>query len=164
MVPMIMQKYGVEIGENGEDFDQIKSFRRFLLFVRDTIKWNKPMEPDIHWFDTSGHVSTFIHNGGRYDHVFWTEKFNEGMQHVLDRVDVKHPITLNDIPRFNESTDRGPKRQYRVEDYFDDLSMHLIYEIYHQDFQVFKYDFENPANPMPIGEIDLDELHARLGP
>ncbi len=39
----------------------------------------------------------------------------------------------------------------------------LVYEIYKRDFQLFKYDFENPANKMPIGEIDLDEVHAKLG-
>jgi hypothetical protein len=28
---------------------------------------------------------------------------------------------------------------------------------------VFKYDFENPANKMPLGPIDLAEVHAKLG-
>ncbi len=41
--------------------------------------------------------------------------------------------------------------------------MHLVYEIYKRDFNLFKYDFENPANKMPTGEIDLDEVHAKLG-
>ncbi|MBC7156847.1 MAG: sulfotransferase family protein, partial [Rhodobacteraceae bacterium] len=81
LVPMLVQKYGVEV--EGE-FDQIRSFRRFLLFARDTIRWRRPMEPDIHWSAMSGHISTFIVNGGRYDHIFFTEKFNEGMQVVLD--------------------------------------------------------------------------------
>ena len=51
LVPLLVQKYGVEVGdpEDGFQFDQIKSFRRFLLFARDTIRWKKPMEPDIHW-------------------------------------------------------------------------------------------------------------------
>ena len=63
---MLVQKYGVEVGgEDGkEDFDLIKSFRRFLLFARDTIKFRKPMEPDIHWSAMSGHISTFVVNGG----------------------------------------------------------------------------------------------------
>jgi len=50
-----------------------------------------------------------------------------------------------------------------VEAYFDDLSMHLVKEMFHRDFEVFKYDFDNPGNKMPIGEIDLDEVHAKLG-
>jgi hypothetical protein len=165
MVPMLIQKYGIEVGgEDGtEDFDQIKSFRRFLLFARDTIRFRRPMDPDIHWSATSGHVSTYILNGGRYNKIFWTETFNNGMQDVLDHIEVPNKIKLKDVPRFNESEGHGPKRAHPVEDYFDDLSMHLMFEIYKRDFKLFKYDFENPANKMPIGEIDLDEVHAKLG-
>jgi len=165
LVPMLIQKYGVEVGgEDGrQDFDQIRSFRRFLLFARDTIRWRKPMDPDIHWSAMSGHVSTFIVNGGTYDSIFWTEKFDEGMSAVLDAIDPPHPLDPGDIPRFNESQGHGPKRAHPVEDYFDDLSMHLVYEIYKQDFELFKYDFLDPSNKMPVGEIDLDEVHAKLG-
>lgn len=165
MVPMLIQKYGIEVGgeDGSQEFDQIKSFRRFLLFARDTIRYRRPMDPDIHWSATSGHVSTFILNGGRYNKIFWTESFNDGMQDVLDHIEMPSPVTLKDVPRFNESEGHGPKRAHPVEDYFDDLSMHLMYEIYKRDFNLFKYDFENPGNKMPIGEIDLDEVHAKLG-
>jgi len=165
LVPLLIQKYGIEVGgDDGKgEFDQIASFRRFLLFTRDTIRWRRPMEPDIHWSAMSGHVSTLIVNGGRYDNIFWTEKFNEGMQSVLDRIETSHPVDLAQVPRFNESEGHGPKRAHPVEAYFDDLSMHLVYEIYHRDFELFKYDFENPGNKMPVGEIDLDEVHAKLG-
>ncbi|WP_425049875.1 sulfotransferase family protein [Psychromarinibacter sp. S121] len=165
LVPLLVQKYGIEVGgdDGKQEFDQIKSFRRFLLFARDTIRWRRPMDPDIHWSAMSGHVSTFIVNGGTYDNIFFTEKFNEGMQSVLDAVEVAHPVDLKTIPRFNESEGHGPKRAHPVEDYFDDLSMHLVYEIYKRDFEVFKYDFEDPSNKMPVGEIDLDEVHKKLG-
>ena len=102
-------------------------------------------------------------NGGRYDKIFWTEQFNEGMQSVLDQIEVPHAIDLTNVPRFNESEGHGPKRAHPIEDYFDDLSMHLVYEIYKRDFELFKYDVDNPANKKPIGEIDLDEIHAKLG-
>ncbi len=165
LVPLVTQKYGIEVGgEDGkQDFDQIRSFRRFLLFARDTIRWRKPMEPDIHWSAMSAHISTFIVNGGRYDSIFWTERFDTGMQTVLDKVETRHAIDLKEIPRFNESEGHGPKRAHPVEDYFDDLSMHLVYEIYKRDFELFKYDAGNPAGKMPTGEIDLDEVHVRLG-
>ena len=165
LVPLLIQKYGIEVGgDDGKgEFDQIQSFRRFLLFARDTIRWRRPMDPDIHWSAMSGHVSTFIVNGGRYDNIFWTEKFNDGMQSVLDSIETQKLVSLADAPRFNESEGHGPKRADPVEDYFDDLSMHLVYEIYKKDFQLFKYDFEDPSNKMPIGEIDLDEVHAKLG-
>ena len=164
LVPLLIQKYGIEVGgkDGKEEFDQIASFRRFLLFVRDTIRFRKPMDPDIHWSATSGHVSTFIANGGRYDNIFWTEDFNAGMQSVLDKIDTRHPVDLAAIPRFNESEGHGPKRAHPVQDYFDDLSMHLMWEIYHRDFRLFKYDFEDPSNKMPVGQIDYDEVHAKL--
>ncbi|MGH1356950.1 MAG: sulfotransferase family protein [Thalassovita sp.] len=164
LVPLLIQKYGIEVGgpDGLDDFDQIRSFRRFLLFVRDTIRFGKPMGPDIHWSSVSGHVSTFIRNGGQYDQIVWTEKFNEGMQTVLDNIDTRHAVDLSKIPRFNESEGHGPKRAHPVEDYFDDLSMHLMYEIYKPDFKLFRYDFENPANKLPKGEIDLNEIHAKL--
>ena len=165
LVPLLVQKYGIEVGapENDFAFDQIRSFRRFLLFARDTIRWKKPMDPDIHWSAMSGHISTFIVNGGRYDQIFWTEKFDEGMQKVLDSAPLPHPVDLSKIPRFNESEGHGPKRAHPVEDYFDDLSRHLMWEIYRKDFQLFRYDFDNPGNKMPLGEIDLAEVHAKLG-
>ncbi|MES2143292.1 MAG: sulfotransferase family protein [Pseudomonadota bacterium] len=165
LVPLLTQKYGIDVGgpEGRDAFDQIASFRRFLLFARDTIRWKRPMEPDIHWSAMSGHVSTYIVNGGRYDHVFFTEKFDEGMQVVLDNINVKHKINLKKIPKFNESEGHGPKRLHPVQDYFDDLSMHLVWEMYKRDFQAFRYDFENPSNKLPLGEIDLAEMHARLG-
>ncbi|MEM9707291.1 MAG: sulfotransferase family protein [Pseudomonadota bacterium] len=164
LVPMLIQKYGVDVGgPHGEDdFDQVASFRRFLLFARDTIRWKKPMEPDIHWSAMSGHVSTFIANGGRYDAIFFTERFAEGMADVLGGIETRHAVDLDAIPRFNESEGHGPKRVHPVEAYFDDLSRHLVYEIYKRDFELFKYDTD-PANRLPRGEIDLDEVHAKLG-
>ena len=157
LVPLLVQKYGIEVGDpdTGFEFDQIKSFRRFLLFARDTIRWRRPMDPDIHWSAMSGHISTFIVNGGRYDQVFWTEHFNDGMQTVLDNTETAHPVDLKSIPRFNESEGHGPKRAHPVADYFDDLSMHLVYEMYKKDFQIFKYDFENPADKMPKGQLAM---------
>ncbi|MDZ7907470.1 MAG: sulfotransferase family protein [Gemmobacter sp.] len=165
LVPLLIQKYGVQVGgeDGAEDFDQIASFRRFLLFVRDTIRFRKPMEPDIHWSAMSGHISTFIVNGGRYDRIFFTEQFNAGMQGVLDAVETPVKVDLAAIPKFNESEGHGPKRAHPVEDYFDDLSRHLMWEIYKRDFQLFRYDFDNPANKMPLGAVDLDEVHAKLG-
>ena len=159
LIPRLAQNYGIEVDG---DFDQIAMFRRFLLFARDTIRFRKPMEPDIHWSSMSGHISTFIANGGRYDRIFWTEAFNEGMQDVLDHVDLRHPVDLGAIPRFNESEGHAPKLAYPIEDFFDDLSMHLVYEIYKRDFELFRYDFENPGNSRPTGDIDLEEVHRKL--
>ncbi|OUS07768.1 hypothetical protein A9Q96_05300 [Rhodobacterales bacterium 52_120_T64] len=158
LVPMLVRKYGVDVEG---DFDQIASFRRFLLFVRDTIKFRKPMDPDIHWSATSGHISTFIANGGRFNRIISTEGFGDSMGKVLSEIEQKHPVDLDSMPRFNESEGHGPKREFPVEDYFDDLSQHLMFEIYQRDFRLFKYDRE-PGREGPKKEIDLDEVHAKL--
>ena len=91
------------------------------------------------------------------------EDFDRGMHEVLDRIAPRHPVDLARIPRFNESEGHGPTRLHPVEDYFDDLARHLIWEIYHRDFQLFRYDFDNPGNKLPKGPVDLDEVHAKLG-
>ncbi len=158
LVPMLVRKYGIDVED---DFDQIASFRRFLLFARDTIKYRKPMDPDIHWSAMSGHISTYIANGGRFNRIITTEDFNTGMGAVLSEVEQKHPVDLKTLPRFNESEGHGPKRAFPVEDYFDDLAVHLMYEIYNRDFNLFKYDRE-PGKAAPKAEIDLDEVHAKL--
>ncbi len=159
LVPLLTQKYGVRVEG---DFDQIAAFRRFLLFARDTIRWRRPMEPDIHWSAMASHVGTFVANGGTFDHVFHVERFGEGMQAVLDRVGTPFPVDLAAVPRFNESSGHGPARAHPVEAYFDDLSRHLMFEMYHRDFEVFGYDPGDPARADPVSGIDLDALHARL--
>ena len=72
-------------------------------------------------------------------------------------------LDVNDAPRFNESEGHGPKRAHPVSAYFDDLSQHLVWEIYKKDFQLFKYDFDDPDNKYPKSEVDIDEVHAKLG-
>ncbi|MGI9346211.1 MAG: sulfotransferase family 2 domain-containing protein, partial [Gammaproteobacteria bacterium] len=46
-----MQKYGIDLQaeEDTSELDQIKLFRRFLLFARDTVHWLKPGAADPHW-------------------------------------------------------------------------------------------------------------------
>ena len=160
LVPKLVEQYGIEVEG---DFDQIKSFRRFLLFARDTIRWRRPMDPDIHWSSTSGHASTLIVNGGKYDKIITTEDFKTGMKEVMSKIETKHSLDIDAMPRFNESEGHGPKRAHPVEDYFDDLSMHLVMEIYKRDFDLFGYDAEDPSNKMPVREMDMELIHAVLG-
>ena len=141
----------------------IQSFHRFLLFARDTIRFRRPMDPDIHWSEMFVHISTFIVNGGQYDKIIWTENFNEGMADVLPIIKTSHAVSLEAIPRFNESDEHGPKSAHPVEYYFGDLLKYLVYEIFKLDLEVFKYDFKDRSNKIPIGESDLGEVHKKLG-
>jgi hypothetical protein len=158
LVPLLVRKYGVDVEG---DFDQVASFRRFLLFVRDTIRFRRPMDPDIHWSSVAGHASTLVQNGGAYDAIIATESFKEEMKSVLDQVTLPHKLDLDELPRFNESSGHGPKRTFPVAAYFDDLAQHLMWEIYHRDFKLFQYDPE-PGDGPPKAEIDLDEVRAKL--
>jgi hypothetical protein len=123
---------------------------------------NKPSATALHAQHSTGCYDR-AQAGRGPERFFWTESFNDGMGEVLDAIETTHDVDLKTIPRFNESEGHGPERAHPVEDYFDDLSMHLVKEIYHRDFELFKYDFDDPSNKMPIGEIDLDEVHAKLG-
>lgn len=162
MVPMICEHYDMDIGaEVGDDFDQIAAFRKFLLFVRDTIKFRHPMHPDIHWSPMSGHAATLVNNGGSYDAVFATEQFNDGMGAVLSRVSLAHHTDLQNLPRFNESEGHGPKRAHPVEDYFDDLAIHIMTDIYRKDFAIFKYR-RQPGTDGPREALDPAEVTAKL--
>jgi len=154
----LMRRYGVEVEG---DFDQIASFRRFLLFARDTIRFKKPIGPDIHWSAVSGHASTLVANGGRYHAIISTEDFTTGMTDVLTRFEQKFPVDLAALPRFNESEGHGPKRAHPVEDYFDDLSIHLVHEIYRRDFNLFNYS-KDPNSSPPTKPIDLDFVNEKL--
>ena len=157
-LPPLMKRYGVDVEG---DFDQIRAFRRFLLFARDTIRFRKPIDPDIHWSAVSGHAGTLIANGGQYHAIFPMEDFASGMAQVLTRFEHKHPVDPGDIPRFNESEGHGPRRNHPVEDFFDDLSIHLMHEIYRRDFNLFGYD-RNPNNRGPVKPIDVEFVNAKL--
>jgi len=162
LVPTVCRHYGIALGETPEDpFDQVAAFRKFLLFVRDTIKFRHPMHPDIHWAPMAGHAATLVNNGGRYDIVFATENFALGMASVLDRVTLAHRTALDALPRFNRSEGHGPARGHAIEDYFDDLAVHIVTDIYRRDFEIFNYARE-PGRAGPAGPLDVEEINARL--
>lgn len=166
LVDQIDQRYGLGIGAAGNlcDIDQIKAFRLFLLFARDTIMWGHPMPADIHWMPITDHVASLIKNGGRYDCIFHVESFFDGMEKVLDALNTPHRVVLSDVPRFNKTAHQGIKMMHRVADYFDDMAMHFMKEAYQQDFMLFNYDIDNPSNKNPFAPVDLDALHARFAP
>ena len=56
--------------------------------------------------------------------------------------------------------------QEYIDNCFDELErkqQYLIDAFGFGSFDKFKYDFDNPSNKMPVGEIDLAEVHAKLG-
>ncbi|MGB1033944.1 MAG: sulfotransferase family protein [Primorskyibacter sp.] len=159
-LPKMMRRYGVDLGK--PDFDQIAAFRRFLVFTRDTVRFRRPMDPDIHWSPMASHIGTFVANGGRFDAILRTEDFGPGMDAVLSQINTPVTVDLAAVPRFNDSGDQGAKRAHPVADYFDDLSMYLVQDMYKKDFALFGYDRDAPGTKTPRSEIDLDAVHAKL--
>ncbi|SDW21216.1 sulfotransferase family protein [Roseicitreum antarcticum] len=152
---MLRQNYGVQ---TTGDFDQIASFRRFLLFARDTLAFGKPQAADIHWLPQTHHLRPLIRAGGRYDAVFQIEDFGAGMAGVLAQVRTPHAVALDAVPRFNPAT----PRQHPVAAFFDDLAVHLTYQMYRWDFVALGYA-PDPAQFAPVRPVDLTDLHLRLG-
>ena len=74
------------------------------------------------------------------------------MRQVLDAVEKSHDVDLTTVSKLNGSEVHGPKRAHLVADYLDDLSMNLMHK---RVFLLFKYDFLDPANQMPMADLDL---------
>lgn len=166
LVPLLMEHYGVQTGyeEGGKEFDQIASFRRFLLFVRDTLRYRRPIEPDIHWMPVHDHLRYSFGEGAALDMIFATEEFSMGLQAVMDSRDDCDGFDVSAMPRFNESAGHGPKRAHKVSAYYDDLAMHMMHELYGADFALFNYDIANPDQAAPEAPIDLEFVRQSLAP
>ena len=151
LVPMLIQKYGIEVGgEDGtQEFDQIRSFRRFLLFARDrsagSARWS-PISTGRRSRaisrPSSSMAAPMTRSSGPRDSTRAWARCSPHRLAARGR--------SRDDPALQRIRGPRPKRAHPVEAYFDDLSMHLVYEIYKRDFEVFKYDFETPANKMPV--------------
>jgi hypothetical protein len=166
LVPLLMEQYGVEVGSETDinDFDQVKSFRRFLLFVRDTVQHRRPIEPDIHWAPMADHIGFTLSQGGRMDQILRVEQFAAGLQSALDARPRTHPLEVGAMPRFNESAAHGPKQAHPTEAYFDDISSYIMNDVYGRDFAFFGYDITTPQLKAATAEIDLELLHSHFTP
>lgn len=159
-LPDLLARYGVR--PDAPEFDQIAAFRRFVLFVRDTVRHRKPMDPDIHWSPQAGHVGTIVRGGGTYALIAPMERLHDGLARVYRLAPLAHPPDLAALPRFNEGAALGPRRDHPVGAFFDDLTAFMVQEVYRKDFRLFGYGAE-PGDGPPEREIDLDLVHAKLG-
>ena len=113
LVPLLMQKYGIEVGgdDGKQEFDQIASFRRFLLFARDTIRWQ-----ESRWSRTStgrrcrAMSRPSSSTAGATTRSSSPRSSMRAWATVLKKIKTKHKVDLKKIPKFNESEGHGPKR------------------------------------------------------
>jgi hypothetical protein len=166
LVPQLIQKYGIEVG-SPEDGFRVRPDRQLPPLPAVRARHHPLAPPDGAGHPLVGHVGPYLDLHRQWRplrpdllHREVQRRHAEGAGCGADPGQARRQRR----PAFNESEGHGPKRAHKVSDYFDDLSRHLIWEIYKKDFQLFKYDFDNPDNKMPQGEVDLDEVHAKLGP
>lgn len=150
---VLTQHYGADLDARA---DPRPAFRRFVLFLRDTLRQRDRFWYDRHWTPQAQHLRSFAVNGVAYDHLFTVEDFTAGVAPVIARIPQDRRPTL--LPRFNVS--RRP--ELPLESYFDDLTLHLVHEMYRWDFDLFGYAAFTPATLAPQRPLDLDALNRRL--
>lgn len=148
---VLAERYGVDLAG-----DPVRAFRRFLLFVRDVTLYRERFWYDRHWTAQVQHLRALPLNGLAYGHLFQIEAMEAGLAPILSRMDpARRPV---DLPRFNPSA--KPARP--VSDWFDDLSVHLMQELYRWDFELLGYDRFDPGQAQPIHALDIPASNARM--
>lgn len=148
---MLWERYGVDLADGA---DPVHAFRRFLLFVRDVHLHGPEFWRDRHWTPQAQHLRSVALNGVAFTHLLRVEEMPDALAPVLAAIPgERRPATL---PRFNEST----RRDLPISSYFDDLSLHLMQELYRWDFELFGYHrFDSDAPPTAL---DLAAINHRL--
>lgn len=150
---LLAQHYGADLDATA---DPRPAFRRFVLFLRDTLRNRDRFWFDRHWTPQAQHLRSFTVNGLVFDHLFAVESFASGVAPILTRIPPDRRPAL--LPRFNVT--RRP--DLPIESYFDDLTLHLVHEIYRWDFDLFGYASFEPAQRTATHPLDLDAINQRL--
>lgn len=150
---ILIEHYGADLSESA---DPRPGFRRFVLFLRDTLRNKDRFWYDRHWTPQAQHLRSFAVNGVLFDHLFHVEQFAEGIAPVLTRIAA--PSRPAALPRFNISQ----RPDLPIETYFDDLTLHLVHEIYRWDFDLFGYTAFVPKDQSPSKPLDLGMINQRL--
>jgi len=148
---VLAERYGVELAG-----DPVRAFRRFLLFVRDVTLQRERFWFDRHWTPQVQHLRALPLNGVDYTCLFAVEQMAQGLIPVLAQIPAAtRPATL---PRFNA----GPKPDHPLPEWFDDLSIHMMQEIYRWDFELLGYDRFDLTRLAPVSAPEAAAISARL--
>lgn len=150
MRQMLAERYGMDL-----QGDPVRAFRRFVLFVRDVQVSRDRFWFDRHWTPQAQHLRALPLSGIAYTHLFRVEEFGTAIAPVLAQLAPDLPPA--DLPRFNP----GPVAPLPLDQWFDDLTIHLMQELYRWDFDLFGYDRFDPA-ARPVAALDLRAILHRL--
>jgi hypothetical protein len=148
-----MSDYGADLRA---DADPIPAFRRFLLFIRDTLRFRNRFWFDRHWTPQAQHLRSFAVNGVPFDMLLRVETMDTQLTGLIAHLPEQTRPTA--LPRFNAAA----RPDLPVESYFDDLACHLVHEIYRWDFDLFGYAVFAPDQQTARAEIDLARVNQRL--
>lgn len=140
--------------------DPVAAFRRFLLFVRDNIRYGEPVDPDIHWMPMAWHAAEPLDLGFVYDEVFHMESFDADLGGMLRARLPERAEEWAEIRAFNEGVATGLKRTLPIADYFDATARMLMDEAFHDDFECFGYS-RDPAIAAAT-PLSIDTINTRL--
>ncbi|MCC5991116.1 MAG: sulfotransferase family 2 domain-containing protein [Rhodobacteraceae bacterium] len=148
---MLWERYGVDLSDGA---DPVRAFRRFLLFVRDVHLHGPAFWQDRHWTPQAQHLRSVTLNGVAFTHLMRVEEMPDTLAPVLATIPAdRRPASL---PRFNQ----GARPVLPLAAYFDDLSLHLMQELYRWDFELFGYDRFDPD--AAYAALDLAAINHRL--
>lgn len=152
---LLAERYGVDMAG-----DPVRAFRRFLLFVRDVMVHRDRFWFDRHWTPQVQHLRALPLNGVDYTYLFAIEGMTQGLAPILAPILDRIPATTRpaQVPRFNT----GPKPTLPLVAWFDDLSIHMMQEIYRWDFELLGYDRFDPDQSRPLAALDAAVISARL--
>lgn len=146
---VLAEDFGVDLAG-----DPVRAFRRFVLFVRDAHLGRLHYWQDRHWTPQAQHLRALPLAGIPYTDLLRVEEFAATLQPLLDRLGLA--LRAEALPRFNPA----PPSDLPLSAWYDDLTIHLMQEIYRWDFDLFGYDRFDPA--APLRPIDLGAVQHRL--
>lgn len=157
-----LRKYGINHGAILADpAAQIFAFQGFMRFAAATLTPQPVARPDIHWEPMSAHLSRQIRQGMRLTHAFHVETMQTPLQTLL-KTHSRFDLDVASVPKFNPSGVYGPKQMAPTAEYFDDFTVDLMRQTYAQDFDLMRYDPNDPSRRAPIGDMDLDQINTQL--
>ena len=155
-----LESYGVVAGG-----DPVETFRRFVVFARDTIVHRRPLGPDMHWMPMAWLAAAPMRLGLAYDDVLRVESYEADFVRLLEDRFPETAGTWTPLRAFNEAPGAVVKRTLPVADYFDATSRLLTEEAYAEDFAAFGYSTDpavREARPMAVAEINAALKTVRL--
>lgn len=150
-----LKDYGVD-----PEADPVRAFRRFVIFARDSILFNQPMPPNMHWAPMAWHAAATVHLGLPFDDLGHVETCEADIARLMSEVAKERVVVPPGRTRFNATEGRRIRREHAVAHYYDPTAIAMVTEAYRDDFETFAYA-EDPAKA-GAEQVEIAEINRRL--